>query len=357
MKICFVLPQVLRKPVGGYKIAFEYANRLKDEGEDVTILFLNGEALQRFRLPKMLRNIAIGAITKIEPKWFKLNPGIKKYSSTQGNLERKLEKIDIAIATGAGTVDETYKYFPKSRKAYLIQGYETWFFDKERLNKTFAYGMDNIVIAKWLKKIVDQYSQKPSILISNPIDINCYCCSHSICNRKKYTVGTLYHTAEVKGFKYTYEALLKVKKKFPELEVKMFGTSKPDWVLPSWIEFTLNATQKETVEIYNEISIFICATIEEGFGLTGLEAMSCGAALVSTSYEGVKEYAVDKVNCLLSPICDSSALAENIEYLIENDEKRIELAMSGMKMAQNHSWENAMNIFRRYIQSVKYNQI
>lgn len=353
MKICFVLPQILRKPIGGYKIAFEYANRLQDEGEDVSILFLNDEALQRFGLPKTFRYIAIEVVTKIEPKWFKLNPKIKKYTSTQRNIEKKLENIDIAIATGAGTVDETYQYFPKARKAYLIQGYETWFFDIERLNRTFACGMDNIVIAKWLKKIVDQYSPKPSILISNPIDVKCYYCSIPICKRNKYTLGVLYHTVEVKGFKYAYEALLEVKKKIPELKVKMFGTSKPDWNLPRWIEFTLNASQKETVDIYNEISIFVCATIEEGFGLTGLEAMACGAALVSTSYEGVKEYAVDKVNCLLSPVCNSGKLAENIEYLIRNDEKRMKLAMNGVKMAQDHSWENAMNIFRRYIQSVK----
>ena len=115
----------------------------------------------------------------------------------------------------------------------------------------------------------------------------------------------------------------------------------------------IKCISKETVDIYNEISIFVCATIEEGFGLTGLEAMACGAALVSTSYEGVKEYAVDKVNCLLSPVCNSGKLAENIEYLIRNDEKRMKLAMNGVKMAQDHSWENAMNIFRRYIQSVK----
>ena len=28
MNICFVLPQMLRKPVGGYKMVYEYANRL-----------------------------------------------------------------------------------------------------------------------------------------------------------------------------------------------------------------------------------------------------------------------------------------------------------------------------------------
>ena len=45
MKICFILPQTLRKPIGGYKIIYEYANRLVDEGHKVVILFLNERAL------------------------------------------------------------------------------------------------------------------------------------------------------------------------------------------------------------------------------------------------------------------------------------------------------------------------
>ena len=55
MNICFVLPQMLRKPVGGYKMVYEYANRLSDNWHNVAILFLNDNALKRFKVPKLLR--------------------------------------------------------------------------------------------------------------------------------------------------------------------------------------------------------------------------------------------------------------------------------------------------------------
>ena len=41
MNICFVLPRMSNKAVGGYKIVYEYANRLADRGHSVSILFLN----------------------------------------------------------------------------------------------------------------------------------------------------------------------------------------------------------------------------------------------------------------------------------------------------------------------------
>ena len=57
-------------------------------------------------------------------------------------------------------------------------------------------------------------------------------------------------------------------------------------------------------DILNYASIFICSSINEGFGLTGAESMACGCALATTSYPAVFEYAVDKKNCLVSPVKD-----------------------------------------------------
>ena len=39
MKISFVLPGVSRVPVGGYKMIFEYANRLCKRGHEITLIF------------------------------------------------------------------------------------------------------------------------------------------------------------------------------------------------------------------------------------------------------------------------------------------------------------------------------
>ena len=75
MKVCFVLPKFSRKPIGGFKIVFEYANRLSQKGHKVAILFLK-KKLSSF-------------LTKIEPRWFKLDSSIKKYQEQEQTCKKK----------------------------------------------------------------------------------------------------------------------------------------------------------------------------------------------------------------------------------------------------------------------------
>ena len=231
MNICFVLPQMLRKPVGGYKMVYEYANRLSDNWHNVAILFLNDNALKRFKVPKLLRKELVEIFTQVEPRWFSLNNKVKKYSSTNEIVSELDEKFDLAIATGVDTVEKTIKIFKKAKKAYFIQGYENWVYPDEKIDETFRVGLDNIVIAEWLQDKVESCTGKMPVLIKNPIDTKFYKMECPIKERDLYTIGILYHSAEHKGFKYALEAINQLKKMYPKLKVKMFGTSQPDDVI------------------------------------------------------------------------------------------------------------------------------
>lgn len=348
MKICFVLPQMVRKPIGGYKIIYEYANRLCERGHEVILLFLNENALQSFALPNGLRNIMIHIFTKYEPRWFNFDRRVAKVSSTD-KIDDVVKKVDVAIATSVDTVDQTLEMFSNCNKYYFIQDYEVWGKTAEEVHETFGLGMNNIVISNWLKAIVDKFSKSPSFLLPNPIDTNKYKMFIDPDSRDEKSIGVLYHEAKHKGFIYAYDAILKVKKVFPDIKVHMFGTSIPDFEMPDWVDFKYNASQDDTINIYNNVSVFVCATIEEGFGLTGLEAMACGAALASTEYESVKEYARNYENSLLSPIKDVEALADNIIRLIQDKALRIKIAREGICTAQMRSWDKAVRSFDNYL--------
>lgn len=77
--------------------------------------------------------------------------------------------------------------------------------------------------------------------------------------------------------------------------------------------------------------------------------MACGTALVSSDNLGAMEYAVDGKNALLSPIKDVESMEVNIERLLEDDKKRIELASEGVKTASNYSWSKAYSDFKEAI--------
>ena len=52
MNIAFVLPAIADYPIGGYKIAYEYANRLQKKGHQVMVYHVHN-AISRKGFPKI----------------------------------------------------------------------------------------------------------------------------------------------------------------------------------------------------------------------------------------------------------------------------------------------------------------
>lgn len=344
MKVCFVLPRFARRPIGGYKIVYEYANRLSEAGHAVSILFMNENAFEEHKLPSCLRGLCARLMTRLEPRWFPLDRRIRKISGTV-HLPAVVEQVDVCVATGAETVAECARLFPAARKAYLIQDFETWVMGEAELYDTFNAGFKNIVVSSWLEKIVNEHSREKCVLIKNPIDLSVYRPMTPFEEREEHSIGLLYHSNERKGLKYSIAALRLLREKYPDLKVYMFGTSEPTEEIPGLVRFVRDASQAETVELYNRVSVFMCSTVREGYGLTAMEAMACGAVVASTDYEGIHEYGVDGVNCLLSPVRNPEAMAENVTRLFEDAALRRELAERGRASLEPLDWKMAFQAF------------
>lgn len=347
-KIYFVLPGFSRRPIGGYKIILKYANLLASENYEVRIVYLEDDRYPKYSWKWLI----LKYWTKKGPDWIKVNNSIKTRTIKdikKAKIENNSE--DIVIASSVETVSPTEELFSKAKKFYFIQDLEDWNVDKDYLFETYNKNFTNITISRWLKEVVDEHTvdRKKTEYIRNPIDTTAYRVLTPIEERNPFKVGMLYHKAPYKGSKNTLKVIMDLKKSYPELELIMFGTADTPKKLPKWVTYHKNATQAETIEIYNDISIFVSGTIKEGFGLTGLEAMACGAALVSTDYLGAKEYAQDNINSLLSPVNEYTTLQKNIKILMKDNTLRIRLAKNGVKKAQEYSWDKAYNRFKKII--------
>jgi len=346
MKITFCLPNFSSGPSGGYKIVFEYANRLTRLGHNICIVFDCNDTLKRHNLPVLLRKILCRIFVRYWPKWFVLDKNIKKICIF-GIDNYQVPNGDIIIATAVSTAYGVANLSSnKGGKIYFIQDYEKWGDNTAQyLQSTYKLGMTNIVIAKWLKKIVDQYDSGNSVLIPNGVDFNIFNIDKDIRARDKYSLAMLYHSGEHKGAKYGLLAISQVKRKYPQLKVHLFSSEKRPAELPNWIEFTQNASESYLRKLYNETAIFICSSINEGFGLTGAESMACGCAFVSSDYGGVHEYAEEGRNVLLSPPKNVNHMVKNIILLLENDDMRIQLAKNAHDDIKRLSWNNSLKLF------------
>lgn len=352
----FILPCVFDYPAGGPKVIYEYSNRLIEHGWAVNIVYhIHKPTLKSFKRKKFLIPAIDFVKTLLKKKrgalsgknWFKLNHKVTELFLM--NLEEKnLPKSSIFIATGINTAKYVRDLqISDSRKFYLIQGFENWDgISDENVIETYHYPLTKFVISKGLKSILDN-ERLDGIYLPNGFDFEYFQLHQPIEQRDKYSIAMMYHISDLKGISECFAALEIVRKIFPQITLNMFGAYPLNFRPPKWITYIQNPNKKQHNDIYNNSSIFINASRSEGWGLTIGEAMICGCAVACTDNNGFREMVKDRETGLLSPVCDINSLANNIIYLIENDERRIEIAKYGNEAIKEFSWDKSYKILEQ----------
>lgn len=341
--ITFIFPHKVDGPTGGYKVVYEYANRLVAEGYKVNIvysgsLFWKKKSLY-FKLTNCFRYIQTLLTGYSGKRWFALDSRVNELLTLSLNYYH-LPKSDIYVASTPYTAMYV-KDYPTDKKYYFIQGYENWGgVTDEMLRSTYRYPLKKIAVANWLKEIIEGVGENCEV-IPNGFDFNYFRYTKPIDVRDKFTIVMLYHTAELKGCKYGFEALELVKKRYPQLRVLMFGATPRPEGLPEWYDYYQRPDRDMHNRIYNEASIFLGTSSSEGWPLVMGEAMMSGAAMVCTDNKGYLEMAKHEENALVSPVRDAQGLADNIMRLIEDDELRVRLATNAMEHIRQFTWDSS----------------
>lgn len=342
--ITFIFPHPVDGPTGGYKVVYEYANRLVADGHKVNIVY-SGSLFWRkkslyFKLTNCVRYIQMLIKGYGCRKWFDLDKRVKEHLTFSLNY-RHVPKSDIYICTSPYTAMYA-KDYPTKNKYYFIQGYENWgAVTDEKLRETYHYPLKKIVISRWLQEIIENEEKEKCTLIYNGFNFNDFREEIKISDKDKHCVTMLYHTIELKGVKYGLEALEIVKKQIPQLRANLFGTPTTPAGLPDWITYNQQPSKEKLNEIYNNGAIFIGTSNIEGWGLPIGEAMICGAAVACTNNNGYLEMAKDGETALVSPIKDAQALANNIIRLIKDDELRHRIARNGNEFIKQFKWDRS----------------
>ncbi len=351
MRLNFVMPFKARRPAGGFRVMYEYANRLSDLGYDVHITYPLKTTYMEYRLPYIMRLILSYVEGFRTSKWFDFRPAISmSYVNSVDN--KNIGDADVVIATWWTTAVAMGALTPqKGHKINLIQGYENWTGREDELHLSYDMkDVTNITVASYLKKIVEKYTNNPTILIPNAIDKEKYKVLNPIKNRNPFSVCMLYSIQDIKGSVYGMEALTKVKEKYPQLTVELFGICPAPENLPDWITFYRDP--KDLCSIYNKNAVFISNSLTEGMALTPMEAMFCGCAAILTDIQGHAEYGKDNETALLYVPKDSDQLADKVIDLITNNESRISLAERGHNFIQQFSWDIAVEKIDKVIKEL-----
>ena len=347
MRINVVFPGNTNKPTGGYKILYEYCNKLVEYGHEITINYFYGTMFENLPLPNALRKVLVKIYSEsIGPgMWFKLDKKIKKRVIDE---KSEIPDGDFVIATAIETVDYVLSLSKgKGKKVYLIQDFENWACSDEKVYKTFNAGMINVVVSKWLYELVRAHSADTPYLVSNCINTAVF--FNKGHQRVHHSIVMHYRSASHKGPEYAMETIRRLEGIYNDLTVDVISSEDSPQDLPKSCRFHHSIKAPEIADINNEAEIFLCTSIEEGFGLPGLEGMACGCALVSFSYRGVLEYAIDGKNALLSEVRNVDILVDNIVRLFEDKELLERISKEAEKTGQKKSLENSARLFEQIL--------
>jgi glycosyltransferase involved in cell wall biosynthesis len=124
------------------------------------------------------------------------------------------------------------------------------------------------------------------------------------------------------------EAVARVKRRVPSLHLAGFGVQAPATPLP-YDEFHASLPQERMAWLYSSADIYLCPSWDEGLSMAPMEAMACGAALVTYDNGGCRDYAHDGETALVARRCDVDDLAARLEWMATDTGLRAKLAAQG----------------------------
>ncbi len=149
------------------------------------------------------------------------------------------------------------------------------------------------------------------------------------------------------------EALPKIIKAEPSTRVILMGTGPEEDKLKmiikhknldNFIHFARLAPNSEMPHYLNASDIYVSSSLSDGTSLSLLEAMACGLPVVVTKVPAIMEWVKDKVNGLVVPKENITALSNAIISLLKNSFFREKMRNRNLKVVQERAnWEKNFN--------------
>jgi glycosyltransferase involved in cell wall biosynthesis len=143
-----------------------------------------------------------------------------------------------------------------------------------------------------------------------------------------------------KGVQYLLEAFKRLA--LPDAELVFVGGAYPDSksFLPKYEGLYRHiwfVPQEELAELYNNASVFVLPSLQDGFGMVVYEAAACGLPVIVT--ENVGAAIRDGQDGFVVPIRDPDALADRLRRLYEDELLRRAMGESARAYVQQFTWE------------------
>jgi len=326
MNIVFLAPHC--RISGGVKVIFRLAQGLVDRGHSVTVLVRKYNPLQL-------------------QAWFSYD----KVSIQQMDEYETIPQCDVVVNYGDG--GSFLRIPPNAKHVLFLQNFGVHDLISEKIAILYPYHAI-IVVSNWLAEICHSADTSNVFVVHPGVDQIFLEKHNEPVVGATANVGSLWHKEPWKNTVLFEAAMLLLRKKIAIKPVLLSATITS---IPVWKENNLpysiivDPPQQTLPALYESCPVWVSPSMHEGFGLTTLEAMACGCAVVTVRNLGLDGFLQNKRNCYV--VRDNKeAVANAVLELLTNRSIRAEIVKAGKALAGQFTWQKAIGAFHNALLDV-----
>ncbi len=311
-------------------------------GGGANSIFLAAMAMRRMGVDAQLLNL------NVHRQWFEKNyPSfpVPVIFSELEDIPKLAANFEAVVATSNPTVSWIAPLATQNagvKLGYYLQDYEPYFYNEgsheyQRATASFTLipGLVRMATTPWIAEQVERHHGVGSILIGAHIDTDLFHTRKhpgpSWPGRPLRIVAMIRPSTPRRSPQLTMEVLQQVSKQFSsKVETWLFGCDLDelgfaqldldfDWKLAGQLRST------QVASLFNQADIFVDFSAYQGFGLTAVEAMGSGLAVIVPAEGGTGVYAKHEETCLVVDTGDQAACLTALQRLVEDDALRSRL--------------------------------
>jgi len=222
---------------------------------------------------------------------------------------------------------------------------------KPFLNKIMSSTDAIHAVSKYTADLSKKYGGKNINIIPNGIDTKLFKPNgNAVEDYKEYSplIITTSRLVPKNGIDILLKAIAKLKKEYYRIGCLVIGTGWQenslkrlcaDLDIVKNVIFLGYIENKRLPEFYRASDIFVRPSLQEGFGISFIEAMACGVATIGTKTGGIVDFIKDGETGLLAEPGSVEDLYKKLKLLIENEDFRKRISKRGCKeILENYDW-------------------
>jgi glycosyltransferase involved in cell wall biosynthesis len=334
---------------GGIRVTAVMGNHLFHRGHQVRIVYPRGRLFSLGKLARLTSDMkrCLRFLTGQHPTgWLHVFSGtIEQY----GNLnELEFQEGEIVIAVGSLTLSEVHRL----RKPHVIKVRYNHGFPfpmTEDFRAAMSLPMPTITVSNTLVPDLERLSdERVQAVVPNGIDTSEY---YPLSGVKRDSIGTIFSSHPTKAPQVIVGLCNRVREVFPNVQIVVFGSERRPSGLGDCL-YEQYPSIDRVREVYSRSLIWLLASNSEGFALPVLEAMACGAVVISTGTYGGLELIKDGINGMIVPKGDVDAFVQKIRVVLSDDKLREQLVQGGFDTVRKFTWAAAADRMEDFLQNV-----